>query len=135
MPVGVYKTGAKIGQPRYKIIEWKHDLDRLVEPPRGSELKKEGYYATDEPTLRSIKCNREARRRLDLLLERAESSKLIGTYYRGIPELIEEMGWPSNSIHGQFNQCVAATGRLSSSRPNLQNFAKVVGSLLRSRYV
>jgi DNA polymerase I-like protein with 3'-5' exonuclease and polymerase domains len=134
MPVGVYKTGAKIGQPRYKKIEHVFDLPRLIEPPKGSELAKEGYYATDEGTLRSIKCNKQSRKRLDLILERSQASKLVGTYYRGIPELIEEMDWPSGRIHGSFNQCVATTGRLSSSKPNLQNFAGEVDKLLISEY-
>lgn len=135
MPVGVYKSGAKIGQVRYKKIEHTFDLPRLIEPPKGSELAKEGYYATDEGTLRSIKCNKQSRKRLDLILERSQASKLVGTYYRGIPELITEMDWPPGKIHGSFNQCVAATGRLSSSRPNLQNFAGEVDKLLVSEYV
>lgn len=134
MPIGIYKTGPKAGQQRFKKIEYKFELPRLIEPMKGSELKKEGFYATDEGTLRSIKCNKQARRRLDLILERSQSSKLIGTYYRGIPKLIEEMDWPSGTLHGSFNQCVAATGRLSSSRPNLQNFASQVDALLISRF-
>lgn len=134
MPIGVYKTGAKAGQPRYKIVEYKYDLPQLIKPPKGSELKKEGYYATDEGTLRSITASKQARHKLDLILERSKSSKLIGTYYRGIPDLIREMDWPDGTIHGNFNQCVATTGRLSSSRPNLQNFAGEVDKLLISRY-
>jgi DNA polymerase I-like protein with 3'-5' exonuclease and polymerase domains len=134
MPIGFYKTGAKVGQERFKVVEYKYDLPQLIKPPKGSELKKEGFYATDEGTLRSITCNKQSRKRLDLILERAKSSKLIGTYYRGIPELIKEMDWPDGTLHGNFNQCVAATGRLSSSRPNLQNFAGEVDKLLRTRY-
>lgn len=134
MPVGIYKTGAKVGLPRYKIVEYKYELPQLIKPPKGSELKKKGYYATDEGTLRSITTSKQARHKLDLILERSKSSKLIGTYYRGIPELIREMDWPDGTIYGNFNQCVATTGRLSSSRPNLQNFAGEVDKLLISRY-
>lgn len=135
MPIGVYKTGAKTGLPRFKVVEYKYELPRIIEPPKGSELAKEGYYATDKGTLRSIKCNKQARKRLDLILERSKSSKLIGTYYRGLPELIKEMDWTPGTIHGNLNQCVASTGRLSSSRPNLQNFAGEVDKLIRSGYV
>ena len=135
MPIGVYKTGAKTGLPRYKIVEYTYELPQLVKPLKGSELKKEGFYATDEGTLKSIRCNKQARKRLDLLLERSKSSKLLGTYYKGIPEFIKEMDWPDGTIHGNFNQCIASTGRLSSSKPNLQNFAGKVDKLLRSRYV
>ena len=134
MPVGIYKTGAKVGLPRYKIVEYKYELPQLIKPPKGSELKKDGYYATDEGTLRSITASKQARHKLDLILERSKSSKLIGTYYRGIPELIKTMDWPDGTLHGNFNQCVATTGRLSSSRPNLQNFAGEVDKLLVSRF-
>ena len=132
--IGIYKTGARKGEAKYKKVEFKHELPRLVTPPKGSELKKEGFFSTDENTLKSISCNRMGRRRLDLILERAKSAKITGTYYQGIPKLIDKMDWPKDTVHGQFNQCVAATGRLSSSRPNLQNFAGEVDKLLRSRY-
>ena len=132
--IGIYKTGARKGEAKYKKVEFKHELQRLVTPPKGSELKKDGFFSTDENTLKGISCSRVGRRRLDLILERAKSAKITGTYYQGIPELIDKMDWPSNVIHGQFNQCVAATGRLSSSKPNLQNFAGEVDKLLRSRY-
>ena len=134
MPIGVYKTGAKTGLPRYKIVEYKYELPQLIKPPKGSELKKDGYFATDEGTLRSITTSKQARHKLDLILERSKSSKLIGTYYQGIPELIQTMDWPDGTLHGNFNQCVAISGRLSSSRPNLQNFAGEVDKLLVSRY-
>jgi DNA polymerase-1 len=55
-------------------------------------------------------------------LELSKLEKRNGTYYKGLVKLREEMHWPENKLHGQFNQCVAATGRLSSSKPNLQNF-------------
>lgn len=134
VPIGYYATGLKKGLPRYKLVEIKYELPQMVRPPKGSGLKKDGYYATDEPTLRSITGSKHAKRFIDLLLRRAEKSKLCNTYYRGIPELIEEMDWPTGRIHGQFNQCVARTGRLSSSKPNLQNFAGEVDKLLITEY-
>jgi DNA polymerase I-like protein with 3'-5' exonuclease and polymerase domains len=135
LPIGVYKTGAKQGQPRYKLVDYTYDLPKQVEPPKGSELKKEGYYATNDQTLRSIRGTAEVRKRVNLILERAKSAKLAGTYYNGLPNLISKMGWPNAKLHGQFNQCVAATGRLSSTNPNLQNFAREVKELLVTRYV
>ena len=134
MPVGIYKTGDKIGQQRYKIIKFDYVLPQLVKPPPNSELKKKGFYATDEGTLRSIKCSRRASDKLKLILQRAKSTKLLGTYYRGIPDLIKEMDWSDNTLHGSLNQCVAVTGRLSSLRPNLQNFAEEVDKLIKSKY-
>lgn len=135
IPIGVYKTGAKIGETRYKIVDFKYELEQQVKPIEGSELKKDGYYATNEPILRSIKGTAKTRRIIDTILERSQSAKLQGTYYDGLPKLIEEMDWTPETIHGQFNQCIAITGRLSSNKPNLQNFAKEVKALLKSRYI
>jgi len=52
-----------------------------------------------------------------LILEHRELDKLDGTYVRPLPQLVDARG----RIHTRFNQAVAATGRLSSSDPNLQN--------------
>jgi len=91
-------------------------------------------YSVDEATLRGLKARSKVARIIQLLLERAECEKLLSTYYRGIPNLITEMDWPAGEIHGQFNQCVAITSRLSSSRPNLQNLAGITKALYISRY-
>jgi DNA polymerase-1 len=52
-----------------------------------------------------------------LVIEYREISKLKGTYVDALPELADE----SSRVHSSFHQTVAATGRLSSSDPNLQN--------------
>ena len=67
------------------------------------------------------------------LLKRAELAKLQDTYYGKLPTLLAHMEW-GKLLHGQYNQCVAATGRLSSSAPNMQNFSGDVDKLLISRY-
>ena len=54
----------------------------------------------------------------DLLLQYREMGKLLSTYVAAIPELVSKK---TGRIHTHFNQNVAATGRLSSVRPNLQN--------------
>lgn len=91
-------------------------------------------YSVDEQALRSIKGTGKVKRAIKLLLRRSEVEKLYGTYYKGLPELIEEMDWPENEMHGQFNQCVVVTGRLSSSKPNLQNLAGESKALYVSRF-
>lgn len=120
--IGFYKTGEKVGLPKYKNVETYIPLPRLVEPLKGTELKKEGVWSTDEDTLRKLK-GPNAKKYVAPLLKLAELHKLVSTYYRGLREKNEEGHWPKQMIHGQFNQCVAQTGRLSSSKPNLQNFA------------
>ncbi|MBF9682943.1 hypothetical protein IAI36_11710, partial [Streptococcus pseudopneumoniae] len=79
-------------------------------------------YATDEATLRKLK-GPNARKYVGPLLKLAELEKLNSTYYKGLPEKAVVGHWEEGYIHGQFNQCVAQTGRLSSSGPNLQNFS------------
>ena len=112
--VGYFKSGAREGQPKYKNIVIEHHLPRLYEPLKGSEMAKKGNYAVDEGTLRKLRGKKET---VSLLLELAKLEKLNGTYYKGLVKLREEMGWEQGILHGNFNQCVAATGRLSSSKP------------------
>lgn len=134
IPVGVYKTGAKIGQTRYRIVTHEHKLPRLIEPLPKSELKKEGLWSTDEQTLRQLRGAKEAKERIRLLDERSKLEKLRGTYYGGFPKKITEMVWSGNIIHSSFNQCVAVTGRLSSTQPNQQNIPPECKKLAISRF-
>jgi DNA polymerase-1 len=129
--VGYYKSGAKAGQPKYQNREVQHQLPRLYEPLKGTELKKVGYYATNEDTLLKLKGKQGP---LKTLLELSKLEKLNGTYYRGLPKLQREMHWPDGRLHGNFNQCVAQTGRLSSTKPNLQNFASELQDVFITRY-
>jgi DNA polymerase I-like protein with 3'-5' exonuclease and polymerase domains len=128
---GWFKTGKRAGEIKYKRVEVVHTLPRLVEPLEGSELKKEGVFSTDEGTLRKLIGAKDL---VSLILERSKLEKLLGTYYKGIPEINKKMNWEENMLHGQFNQCVAATGRLSSSKPNAQNFASDCQDILVSRF-
>lgn len=117
--IGFYKTGAQAGQPKYRNAVVEHVLPRLYEPLKGTELMKEGMFATDEGTLKKLKGKKQV---IELLLDLSKLEKRNGTYYKGLVKLREDMHWPKGILHGQFNQCVAATGRLSCSKPNLQNF-------------
>ncbi len=132
--LGQYKTGEKIGQDRYRIITTEHMLPRRFEPPKGSELKKDGYFATSEETLRSIKADKAGRVLLNQLLDMSKLEKLNSTYYKGLADLAVEKDWEEGEIHGQFNQVVARTGRLSSSNPNLQNMPPEMDALIITRY-
>lgn len=132
--VGVYKTGERKGEDKYGWVDYYHTFPELVKPLKGSELKKEGFYSTDEQTLKSLKGSREAKKVIDLILNRSTLEKRRGTYFAGFPKLREEHGWRVNFLHGQLNQCVARTGRLSSSKPNLQNIDGQIKDLFYSRY-
>lgn len=128
---GFFKTGLRKGEPKYKNVIQEHQLPRLYQPLKGTELAKDGFWATNEDTLLKLKGKQGP---LTVLLELSKMEKLLGTYYAGLPNLNAKMNWPANMLHGTFNNCVAQTGRLSSSSPNLQNFASELKDVFISRY-
>jgi DNA polymerase I-like protein with 3'-5' exonuclease and polymerase domains len=132
--IGLFKTGDRKGQVKEKWVEHLINFDRRITPLKGSELDKEGLFSTDESTLKSLRGSTEAKELVKLILERATLEKRLTTYYRGLVELRTSMNWPVDKLHGQLNQCVARTGRLSSSKPNLQNFDGEIKQLFGSRY-
>jgi DNA polymerase I-like protein with 3'-5' exonuclease and polymerase domains len=132
--VGVYKSGQKIGQPRFSVKRETHEFQRLVEPSKGTGLAN-GGWSTSEDSLRSIKSKgKSVKAVFDLLSRRSKLEKLRGTYYSGLPTLLSTMGWQGSLLHGTINQCVARTGRTSSSKPNLQNMPPEIDRLFRSRF-
>jgi DNA polymerase-1 len=87
-------------------------------------------YSTDTRVLRSIRHEHEI---VAVIEEWREFSKLINTYLGPLPNLIAEDG----RLHTHFNQTVAATGRLSTSNPNLQAIPirTELGREIRSAFV
>ena len=131
---GMFLSGWRKGFPKEQWQDIEFSFPQLVVPLKNSALKKEGLYSTDEQTLKSLKANKSAKKLIGLLLERSLLEKRRGTYYEGLPKLRRELDWIEGTLHGQLNQCVARTGRLSSSRPNLQNFDGEIKELFGSRY-
>lgn len=131
---GVFKTGARVGQPRFSIRRQDYTFPQLVEPISGSETAKEGVWSVDEPTLRSLKAKGKAKAIIDLVLALAEKTKLCGTYYEGVPERFEKYQWENDILHHRLNTVVVVTGRLSSSDPNMQNQPKAAKECFISRY-
>ena len=76
---------------------------------------KTGQYQTSEAVLESLKSKSPI---VSKILSHRALKKLIGTYIDALPKLIHP---DTGHIHTSFNQSVTATGRLSSSNPNLQN--------------
>ncbi|MEO7804590.1 MAG: DNA polymerase I, partial [Actinomycetota bacterium] len=72
-------------------------------------------FSTDASVLESL---REEHPIIDLILKHREKSKLKSTYLDALPPLVDRQ---TGRVHCRFNQTVAATGRLSAERPNLQN--------------
>ena len=79
-----------------------------------AKKSKNGQYSTSEEVLVALKEKHEI---VGLILDYRELKKLISTYIATLPGYIAEDG----KIHTTYNQTVTATGRLSSSNPNLQN--------------
>jgi len=109
-------------------------MPQLVAPLKGTECAKEGYWKTSEDILRALKAKGVAKRLIELVLQRSLLDKELNTYAEGLPKLYEEKHYTDEIIHGQFNQCVARTGRLSSSKPNLQNLSGAIKECFISRY-
>jgi DNA polymerase I-like protein with 3'-5' exonuclease and polymerase domains len=133
--VGVYKTGDRKGEDKYGWKDYTYTLPRLFNPLPKSELKKPGYWATGEDVLRQLKSrDRASKRLLEIILTLAKLEKIVGTYYNGLPKLRENMNWKPNMLHGQLNMCMARTGRLSSSKPNLQNISGDMKNVFETRF-
>jgi len=132
--IGFFKSGARVGEPKYKNIEILHELPRLVTPLRGSELKKEGFWATNQDTLLKLKGNKATKAIIELIQRQVRLDTLLSKTYEGIIKVNREQMWEPGVLHGQLNQCVAVSGRLSASKPNQQNFDGEAADLFVSRY-
>ena len=140
----VERTGVRIDVPFLARLsqEWERELARLtseihrlagcefnINSPRrlgeilfetlklapGRKTRKTGTWSTDVEVLEELAESHELPRRL---LEYRSLQKLKGTYVDTLPALVHP---ETGRVHTSFNQAVAATGRLSSSDPNLQN--------------
>ena len=89
-------------------------FDRLKLMPNAKKTKT-GAYSTNEEVLQRIRSKHPI---VDKILDYRGKQKLISTYLDALPKLINPR---TGRIHTSFNQTVTATGRLSSSNPNLQN--------------
>ena len=75
--------------------------------------KNKNGYSVDEEVLQSLVGKHPC---IEDILQYRKYSKLLSTYVKGILSVVEE-----NKVHTVFNQCITATGRLSSTNPNMQN--------------
>ena len=100
-----------IASPK-QVGEILFDKLKIVEKAKKT---KTGQYVTSEEVLQQLRNKHEI---VSDILEHRGLKKLIGTYIDALPKLINPR---TGRIHTSFNQTVTATGRLSSSDPNLQN--------------
>ncbi|MGF1568709.1 MAG: DNA polymerase I [Nodosilinea sp.] len=90
-------------------------FEKLGLDKRKSRRNKSGGYSTDASTLEKLQGDHAV---VDLVVEHRTLSKLKSTYVDALPALVRP---DTHRVHTDFNQAVTATGRLSSSNPNLQN--------------
>jgi DNA polymerase-1 len=99
--------------------------------PVVKKTRKTGGYSTDQAVLEELAQTYEIPK---LILEYRQITKLKSTYVDALPALIHPR---TGRVHTSYNQTGAATGRLSSSDPNLQNIPirSELGRLIRSAFV
>lgn len=127
---GFYKNG----NPKTKKVKILKNIQGLVKPLKNWKTKKDGIYSTDEKTLQTIvswfrddpeaidtgiaaKAGITVKKIASLMLELRGLNKLIQTYYTSVENLI----YPDQCVHPQFNHVATSTGRLSAKNPNVQN--------------
>lgn len=95
-----------------QIGEVLFDRLKIADKPKKT---KTGQYKTSEEELEKLRNRHPV---IEKILEQRGLKKLLSTYVDAFPLLVNEK---TGKVHTSFNQTVAATGRLSSTNPNLQN--------------
>ncbi len=105
------ETEFNIASPK-QMGEVLFDKMKIIPNPKKT---KTGQYSTSEQELQKLRSKHEI---IDKILTFRTLQKLLSTYADALPKLINKK---TGKLHTSFNQTVAATGRLSSTNPNLQN--------------
>ncbi len=105
-------------------------FDQLKLDPKAKKTKT-GQYSTSEAVLSKLKDKHPI---IEKVLEFRSIQKLRSTYVEALPKMVSPI---TNRIHTSYNQAVAATGRLSSNNPNLQNIPIRTerGKLVRQSFI
>ena len=90
-------------------------FDKMQLDPKAKKGGSKGTYSTDEATLQALAHKHPI---INEILEYRGVKKLLSTYIEPFPSYVSEL---DGRVHTTFNQALTATGRLSSSNPNLQN--------------
>ena len=109
---GVRLDTEQLKQTQKEFTERMNAYEQLVEKPKKTRT---GQYVTSEEVLQQLRGKAPI---VDDILNYRGMKKLLGTYVEALPKLIDKK---DDHIHTSFNQAITATGRLSSSDPNLQN--------------
>ncbi len=111
-PNGTYKNG----KPKFKTVDVNYPVPNLNYVAKPEWVGKNGVPSTSDAVLQELR-GATTHPLINCVLTYREKSKQLNTYFKGIDALI----MPDGLLHHNLNHCVTATGRLSSSEPNLQN--------------
>lgn len=109
--IGIAGEEFNVNSPK-QIGEILFDKLKIIDKPKKTRT---GQYSTSESELEKLRNKHPI---IEKILEQRGLKKLLGTYIDAFPLLVNPR---TGKIHTSFNQTVAATGRLSSTNPNLQN--------------
>lgn len=144
--LGVIET-FKNGNVKYKTIDVEEPVEGLGLIPHKDWVTPKGGISVNEKTLKliALKKNHDAATIAKYMLELRHLEKMINTYYIGIKELV--YSWDS-CVHPQFSHCGygndynnddtaggTQTGRLSCTKPNVQNLPRSQESAVREHFV
>lgn len=123
----VYKSGAKSGQAytKNRWFRFTVDFEGWFPPPLDKGVSKnetqtnKNYhrYQCDEPTLKSLRATSQRHREILQLLNAYASKEKVVSMAESLRKTMVIKNWQDNTLHPQFNQNIAITGRLSSSAP------------------
>jgi DNA polymerase I len=115
-----------------KILYDKLDLRNKIPFPKDIKKLPSGGFSTGAEQLEKLR--ESGHPIIEKILEYRELSKLKSTYVDALPKLVND---ETGRIHTSFNQTIAATGRLSSTNPNLQNIPirTETGMLIRKAFI
>jgi DNA polymerase I-like protein with 3'-5' exonuclease and polymerase domains len=116
-----YKTGARKGEVKTKVKEFLESVDTLVHPEAVEKFEAKGWdMKAGAQTLENIAKydTGMAKEFAEDILELRELTKSISTYFKPYIDYAV-----NDTIHPNFNHCVAQTGRLTSAKPNMQNIS------------
>lgn len=135
--IGTYKTGKKKGEPKYQNREFTYPLPAVIDPdtmpdayltPTGIKSRQAGKELTfkdvslDDSTIEYLGCSGVGNLNLNRLLGHIQgyrdNKKLETTYCKAVRDYLFE---DDGLLHGNLNVDNSATGRLTSSNPNMQN--------------
>lgn len=108
-----FKSGKQKGMPRKQWVEH----EQIIPTPYSPLILANSDIESLGKIMEHAKCGPELSEFLQHVINFRDGQKQEGTYFTGYSELT----WRDGMIHGNLNHCVAATGRLSSTNPNLQN--------------